>query len=140
MLWIKAFHLIFVVCWFAGIFYLPRLFVYHAMTTDEVGKARFTVMEQKLYRIIMTPCAVLAVGFGIWLWVLSWTTLAQAGWLHAKLLLVALLIGFHLYCGRLITLFARDANPHNHIFFRWFNEAPLLILVSVVVLAVVRPF
>ncbi len=140
MLWIKAFHLVFVVCWFAGIFYLPRLFVYHSMATDTVGKERFTVMERKLYRVIMTPCAVLTVALGVWLWVLSWDTLARAGWLHAKVLLVAILIGYHLYCGHLIQRFANDANPHGHRFYRWFNEAPLLILVAIVILAVVRPF
>jgi putative membrane protein len=140
MLWIKAFHLVFVVCWFAGIFYLPRLFVYHAMTTDTAGKERFKTMERKLYRGIMTPCAVLAVGLGAWLWVWSWDTLGRAGWMHAKLLLVALLIVFHVYCGRMVAAFARDANPHGHVFYRWFNEAPLVILIGVVILAVVRPF
>lgn len=140
MLWIKALHIIFVICWFAGIFYLPRLFVYHAMTTDQLGKERFKTMERKLYRIIMTPCAALALGFGVWLWALSFDALAGAGWLHAKLLLVMLLIGYHVYCGYLIACFARDANPHTHKFYRLFNEAPLLILFAVVILAVVRPF
>ncbi len=139
MLWIKAFHIVFVVCWFAGIFYLPRLFVYHAMTADEAGKERFKVMERKLYRGIMTPCAIITVLLGGWLWMISWDVLARAGWLHAKLLLVALLVGFHLYCGRMIKAFARDENPHSHRFYRIFNEVPLVVLIGIVVLAVVRP-
>jgi len=140
MLWVKALHIIFVVCWFAGLFYLPRLFVYHAMTTDAPGIERFKVMERKLYRGIMTPCAVLAVAFGFWLLVDAWSILGRAGWLHAKLALVALLIGYHIYCGRVVAAFAADRNSHSHSFYRWFNEMPLLILFGAVILAVVRPF
>ena len=140
MLWVKAFHIVFVVCWFAGIFYLPRLFVYHASTNDDAGKERFKVMERKLYRGIMTPCAVLAIGFGAWLWIASWDVLRGAGWLHAKLVLVALLVAFHLYCGRMVSAFARDENPHSERFYRYFNELPLVVLFGAVILAVVRPF
>jgi putative membrane protein len=140
MLWLKALHIVFVVCWFAGIFYLPRLFVYHAMATDDVGRERFAVMERKLYRIIMTPCAVLAVAFGTVLLVNAWETLRAAGWVHAKLALVAVLIAYHLWCGRMVKAFATGQNPHGHVFFRYFNEAPLLLLFAIVILAVVRPF
>jgi putative membrane protein len=140
MLWVKSLHIVFVVCWFAGIFYLPRLFVYHAMAEDRVGRERFKVMERKLYRGIMTPCAVLAVALGLWLMVASWDVLARAGWLHAKLLLVVLLVAYHVYCGRMVQAFASDRNPHGHIFYRVFNEAPLVLLVTIVILAVVRPF
>jgi protoporphyrinogen IX oxidase len=140
MLWVKALHIVFVVCWFAGLFYLPRLFVYHSITTDPPGIERFKVMERKLYRGIMTPCAIIAVGLGIWLLVDAWTILGRAGWLHAKLLLVVLLIAHHLYCGRMVAAFAADRNPHSHNFYRWFNEMPLVVLFGAVILAVVRPF
>src|SRR5687768_1063513 len=99
MAWVKSFHIIFVITWFAGLFYLPRLFVYHAMATDAVSIERFKVMERKLYYGIMMPSAVLAVLFGVWLW-LAWFRDA-GGWLHAKLALVAALVGYHAWCGRL---------------------------------------
>jgi putative membrane protein len=140
MLWLKSLHIVFVVCWFAGIFYLPRLFVYHAMAEDSTGRERFKVMERKLYRGIMTPCAVLAVLFGAWMMIASWESYARAGWLHAKLLLVAVLVGYHVYCGRMVKAFAGDRNPHSHTFYRYFNEAPLALLIGIVILAVVRPF
>lgn len=140
MLWVKAFHIIAVVCWFAGLFYLPRLFVYHSMTSDEVSLERFKVMERKLYRGIMTPSAVIATALGIWMLVDNWSWTMQAGWMHAKLLLVVLLIGYHLLCRRYLILFRDDLNPHGDIFYRVFNEIPVLILVGVVILAVVKPF
>lgn len=138
-LWVKAFHIIAVVTWFAALFYLPRLYVYHAMAEDRTGIERFKVMERKLYRGIMTPSAIIAVGFGIWLLILIPGWLSQ-GWMHAKLLLVALLIGYHLYCGHLLKQFRDDRNTRSHRWYRVFNELPVLVLIAVVVLAVVKPF
>ncbi|MDZ7810917.1 MAG: protoporphyrinogen oxidase HemJ [Arhodomonas sp.] len=138
-LWIKALHIIFVVTWFAAIFYLPRLFVYHAQTEDTAGNERFKVMERKLYRGIMNPSAVLTVAFGIWLLWLNPVRLTQ-GWLHLKLALVVALIGYHLWCGRLLQAFARDENEHGHRWYRWFNELPVIVLVAVVILVEVKPF
>jgi putative membrane protein len=138
MAWVKSFHIIFVVTWFAGLFYLPRLFVYHAMANDAVSIERFKVMERKLYYGIMTPSAVLAVLLGLWLW-LGWFREA-GGWLHAKLALVLALVVYHLWCARLLADFRHDRNRRSHVWYRWFNEAPVLVLVAVVVLAVVKPF
>ncbi|SCY02493.1 protoporphyrinogen oxidase HemJ [Nitrosospira sp. Nsp13] len=137
MLWIKSLHIIFMVTWFAGLFYLPRLFVYHAMSDDASGIERFKVMERKLYYGIMTPGAVLTILFGLWLW-LGYGI--SGGWLHAKLALVIVLIGYHLYCGRLLTDFKYDRNHHSHVYYRWFNEIPVVILIVVVILVVVKPF
>jgi putative membrane protein len=141
MLWVKAFHIIFVVTWFSALFYLPRLFVYHAMCEDEAGNARFKIMERKLYRGIMTPSAILTLVFGIWL--LSFYSLEQIAsmhWLHAKLTLVLLLFAYHGMCGRMLKRFAADNNQRSHRFYRWFNEMPVVILLVVVILAVVKPF
>ena len=137
MLWIKAFHLVFVVTWFAGIFYLPRLFVYHAMATDAVGIERFKIMERKLFYGIMTPGAVLTLASGAWLW-LGYGI--SGGWLHAKLVLVALLVAFHVYCGKLLLDFRLDRNRHGHVYYRWLNELPVVILIAIVILVVVKPF
>jgi len=139
MLWVKSLHIVFVVTWFAGLFYLPRLFVYHAMLdpADRAGSERFKVMERKLYRGIMTPSAVLAIGLGTWLW-LGYGF--AGGWLHAKLAVAAALVAYHLWCGRLLADFARDRNTKRHVWFRWFNEAPVLLLLAAVILAVVKPF
>jgi len=136
MLWIKALHIIFMVTWFAGLFYLPRLFVYHAMSDDRPGIERFKVMERKLYYGIMTPGAVLTIVFGVWLW-LSYGF--SGGWLHAKLALVAVLVVYHLYCGKLLADFKHDRNQHGHVYYRWFNEIPVVILIAVVILVVVKP-
>jgi putative membrane protein len=136
MLWIKSLHIIFVVTWFAGLFYLPRLFVYHAMSTDVIGIERFKVMERKLFYGIMTPSAVLTVLFGLWLW-LGYGI--SGGWLHAKLVLVAMLIAYHFYCGKLLAEFKYDRNRHGHVYYRWFNEIPVMILFAVVILVVVKP-
>jgi protoporphyrinogen IX oxidase len=141
MLWVKTFHIVFVVTWFAGLFYLPRLFVYHAQAADAEGIERFKLMERKLYRGIMTPSAVLAVLFGLWLWLELWRNAGiSGGWLHAKLLLVLLLIGYHLWCGRLVAQFAAGRNARSHVWYRWFNEVPVVLLIGVVALAVVKPF
>lgn len=139
-LWLKALHIIAVVCWFAGLFYLPRLFVYHAMSEDAVSRERFCVMERKLYRGIMTPASIAALVFGIWMLVLSPALLTSGGWLHVKLTLVALLIGYQHWCGALLKRFARGENRHSHTFYRWFNEVPVLFLLAIVILVVVKPF
>lgn len=137
MLWIKSLHIIFMVTWFAGLFYLPRLFVYHAMSDDAPGIVRFKVMERKLYYGIMTPGAVLTILFGLWLW-LGYGI--SGGWLHAKLALVIVLIAYHLYCGKLLADFKYDRNRRGHVYYRWFNEFPVAILIAVVILVVVKPF
>ena len=140
MLWFKAIHIMFVVFWFAGIFYLPRLFVYHAMSTDSISIERFKLMERRLYRGIMTPSAVVALAAGLVLLLSSWDIYSRAGWLHAKLVLVIALVGYHIYCGHVVSAFARDENRKSHRFFRWFNEAPIFILGGIVLLVVVKPF
>lgn len=137
MLWIKSLHIIFMVTWFAGLFYLPRLFVYHAMCTDQPGNERFKIMERKLYYGIMTPGGLLTIVFGSWLW-LGYGF--SGGWLHAKLTLVALLIAYHIYCGKLLLDFKHDRNQHGHVYYRWFNELPVLALFGIVFLVVIKPF
>jgi protoporphyrinogen IX oxidase len=136
MLWVKAFHLVFVISWFAGLFYLPRLFVNHAMVKDAATLERLSLMEHKLYRF-MLPLATLAIVFGLWLW-LGYGI--KGGWLHAKLLLVTGLIAYHMYCGKLMRAFATGKNMHSHVWYRWFNEVPVLVLFAIVILAVVKPF
>lgn len=138
--WIKAAHIIAMVCWFAAIFYLPRLFVYHAMSDDKISHERFIIMERKLYRGIMTPAMIATWIFGLWMVVLGWDVYKTQGWLHAKLLLVILLSGYHGACG-----FYRKKlmdNPHykTHKFWRWFNEVPVFALIIIVILVVVKPF
>jgi putative membrane protein len=140
MLWLKALHIIAVVCWFAGLFYLPRLFVYHAETTDVPGRERFKIMERKLYRGIMWPSLVLTVVFGAWILTLNWPFYRTQGWLHAKLGLVVLLVVYHLLCGHFLKKFREDRNTRSHVFFRVFNELPVLALIAIVILVVVRPF
>jgi len=141
MLWLKAFHLIFMVTWFAGLFYLPRLFVYHAMSADSVSRERFKIMERKLYFGIMTPGMILTLAFGIWMLAdYAWDLYRSSGWLHAKLALLALLIGYHVLCGKWLLDFKHDRNRHSHIYFRWMNEVPVLFLFGIVILAVIKPF
>lgn len=139
MLWIKAFHIIFITTWFAGLFYLPRLFVYHAMSEDRASTDRFKIMERKLFFGIMTPSAVLAILLGIWalhhLPGYLFTT-----WMVLKLVLVGLLILYHIWCGILMKKFKEEKNPHSHVWYRWFNEAPVLALVAIVILVVIKPF
>ncbi|WP_428610333.1 CopD family protein [Sedimenticola sp.] len=139
-MWLKAWHLIFMVTWFAGIFYLPRLFVYHAMTEDAAGRERFKTMERKLY-YFTTPWMILTLLFGIWmLYDYAWAAYGKMLWLHIKLVLIGLLVIYHFYCGRLVKQFAEDTNRHSHVWYRWFNEVPVLILFAVVLLAVLKPF
>ena len=136
MLTLKALHIIFVVSWFAGLFYLPRLFVNHAMVEDAGTRERLQLMEGKLYRF-MTPLGILAVGLGLWLW---FGYGFAGGWLHAKTLLVVFLIAYHLYCGRLMRAFAEGRNTRSHVWYRYFNEIPVLVLFVVVFLVVLKPF
>jgi putative membrane protein len=136
VLWLKAFHVIFMVTWFAGLFYLPRLFVYHALSDDAASIARFKVMERKLYYGIMTPGAVLTLASGLGLW-LGYGISGR--WLYAKLGVVAALIVYHVWCGRLVAAFRGDANSRSHVWYRWFNEVPVLMLIAIVVLVVVKP-
>ncbi len=140
MLWVKAFHIIFMVCWFAGLFYLPRLFVYHAQTEDQAGRDRFIVMERKLF-LFVTPFALITIALGIWMLIdYAWSAYASQGWLHAKLFLVTLLVLYHAWCWRLLQGFRRGQNRHGHRWYRVFNELPVLILFAVVLLTVVKPF
>ncbi len=141
MLWIKAFHIITVITWFAALFYLPRLFVYHSMSSDKTSIERFKIMERKLYKGIMMPSFILASVLGLWmLQGYAWQAYSTQYWLDIKLLLVALLIGYHFYCGHLVSVFRDDKNTRSDTFYRWFNEFPVLILLAVVILVVVKPF
>ncbi len=139
MLWLKAFHIIFMVTWFGGLFYLPRLYVYHAVTEDLAGRERFKVMEKKLFYYIMTPGALLTIFFGIA--ILSYNPMGYLHmlWLQAKLVLVFLLVVYHVYLGKILHEFKQDQNKHGHVFYRWLNELPTLFLLLIVILAVVKP-
>jgi len=141
MLWIKSFHIIFMVIWFSGLLYLPRLFVYHSSSEDKISQDRFKIMERKLYYGIATPGALLTIIFGVWM-LMEYAARAYAHmmWLHLKMGLVLLLIIYHIYCARLIYLFKHDRNPYSHVFYRWFNEFPVLILIAVVLLSILKPF
>jgi putative membrane protein len=139
MLWIKAFHIIFVVTWLAALFYLPRLFVYHAMSNDAISLERFKIMERKLYFGIAMPGAILATIFGVWLFTLNYDVYLQLSWMHAKLAFVLLLWVYHFMCNRYRKQFLHDKNQHSHVFYRWFNEVPVVILIAVVILVVVKP-
>jgi len=140
-MWLKALHLIFMVTWFAGLFYLPRLFVYHAMSDDPISNERFKIMERKLFYGIMTPGATLTLIFGVWmLFDYAWSAFGHSGWLHAKLVLIALLLVYHVMCGKFVRDFKADRNRHSHVYYRWFNEFPVVILVAIIILASVKPF
>jgi len=136
MLWIKSLHIIFMVTWFAGLFYLPRLFVYHAMSEDSASIERFKIMERKLFFGIMTPGAILTLVFGIWLW-LGYDF--NGLWLHIKTALVLVLVIYHVYCGKLLLDFKHDRNTHGHVFYRWLNELPVVLLVAIILLVVLKP-
>lgn len=138
--YIRAFHIISMVCWFAGIFYLPRLFVYHAMSDDQTSQERFAIMERKLYRGIMTPSMIATWGFGLNMIALAPSMYLSQGWLHIKLALVILLTIYHLACGRFRLRLVNEPQYKSHVYWRWFNEIPVIILISVVILAVVKPF
>lgn len=140
MLWYKALHLIFMVTWFAGLFYLPRLFVYHAMSEDSTSLERFKIMERKLYFGIATPGAVLTIIFGIAILVtVGWEFYLAQLWMQLKLGLLFLMIVYHVYCGKLLKDFKHDRNSHSHVWYRWFNEVPVIFLIAIVLLAVLRP-
>lgn len=138
--WVAAFHIISVVCWFAALFYLPRLFVYHAMTSDAISNERFKIMERKLSRGIATPAMIATFVFGGWLVALNTSYYFSQGWFHAKLTLVVLLTIYHHACLYYMKQFKKDANSKSHVFFRWFNEIPVLMLVGIVILVIVKPF
>ena len=141
MYWLKALHLIFMVTWFAGLFYLPRLFVYHAMSEDTISRERFKIMESKLFYGITTPGMVLTLIFGVaMLKDYAWTLYEAAGWLHIKLLLLVGLIIYHGFCWIWLQDFKYDRNQRSHVFYRWMNEIPVLFLVSIIFLAVLKPF
>lgn len=141
MLWIKAFHVIFMVTWFAGLFYLPRLFVYHAMTDDAISIERFKIMERKLFYGIMTPGGIITLVLGLWM-LFDYALNSYSGslWLHAKLILITVLAGYHVYCWKLLEDFKYDRNQHSHIWYRWFNEFPVILLILIVILVIVKPF
>jgi putative membrane protein len=137
MLWLKSFHIIFMVTWFAGLFYLPRLFVYHAIASDQVSLERFIVMERKLYYGIMAPGAVLTIASGLGLWLYYGIS---GSWLVAKLVLVVAVVVYHLWCGALLAAFRERRTQHGHVWYRWFNEVPVVFLVGIVILVTVKPF
>lgn len=139
-LWLKVLHLFAVISWFAGIFYLPRLFVYHAMSEDTISHERFIIMERKLFWGIMTPSAILALLFGSCLVAINPAFYFQSGWFHAKLTCVFLLFAYHFMCWRYLLAFRSNRNTRTHRFFRVFNEAPVILLLAILILVVVKPF
>ena len=140
MLWVKAWHLIFMVSWFAGLFYLPRLYVYHAMSDDKPSIERFKVMERKLFYGIMTPAMIATFAFGIWLLTYNWDFYWSQTWFQIKAVLLILLVIYHGICWKQLITFRDDKNPHGHVYFRFFNELPVFALIFIVILAIVRPF
>ena len=138
-LWFKAWHVISLVCWFAAIFYLPRLFVYHAMSADKISQDRFALMERKLYRGIMTPAMLATWIFGLCMLLPNWDSYKTQVWLHIKLACVIALTVYHVACGRFRLKLIDNPNYKTHVFWRWFNEVPVFILVTVVILVIVKP-
>ena len=140
MLWLKALHIFFVISWFAGLLYLPRLFVYHADTKDEAGNARFKIMERKLYAM-MTFGMFGSLIFGLWmLFAYAWSVYASDGWLYAKILCIVLLLGFHFHTKKIMREFADDKNIRTHVFYRWYNEISAILGFAIVIFVVVKPF
>jgi len=142
MLWIKALHISFMVTWFAGLFYLPRLYVYHSMCdpNDITSIERFKVMERKLYYGIMTPGMIFTFIFGIWMLVdYAWGAYADAAWMHIKLASVIFLLGYHIHCGKLLKDFKYNRNTHSHVYYRWYNEVPVIFLFLIIILVVIKP-
>jgi len=140
MPWVKAFHIVFVASWFAGLFYLPRIFVNLAMETDRAATTRLLLMARKLYRF-MTMLSVPAILLGLWLWLGYGIGKGPGnGWMHAKLALVVLLVGYHHACGAMLKKFENGRNTRSHVWYRWFNELPVVVLVAVSILVVVKPF
>ena len=140
MLWVKAFHIVAVVCWFAGLFYLPRLFVYHAMAEDQISRDRFVIMERKLFNGIATPAALATILLGGWLISFNPSYYMSSGWMHIKLALVLLLCVYHLACRHYLMELRDGSHRRSHVFFRYFNEIPVLFRIGIVILAVVKPF
>jgi putative membrane protein len=138
--WVLAFHLMAVICWFAALFYLPRLFVYHAMAEDNLSIERFKVMERKLYRGIANPSMIATVVLGLWLVSMAPQAYMSQGWFHLKALLVLLLIGYHHMCLAHMKKLANDCNKKTHVYFRFFNEVPVIFMVVIVILVIVKPF
>ncbi len=139
--WIRALHIIAVICWMAGMLYLPRLFVYHAMSDDKISNERFKVMERKLFFGIMTPGMIITFIFGIWMLAdYAWVLYASAGWLHVKLTLLVVLLVYHGFCWKWLLDFKYDRNKHSHVYYRWVNEIPVVFLLAIIILAVVKPF
>ena len=138
MLWVKALHIVFVASWFAGLFYLPRIFVNLAMEDAPPARQRLLLMARKLYRF-MTILAVPALGLGLWRW-LGYGIGTSGGWMHAKLAVVILLLGYHHGCGRILKKFEAGTSARSHVFYRWFNEVPVLLMLVAVILVVVKPF
>lgn len=140
MLYIKALHIIFMVTWFAGLFYLPRLYVYHSMASDAISIDRFKIMERKLYFGIATPGAILTLIFGFWLMsYFDHDYLKQALWIHIKLSLILMMVIYHIYCGLVLFKFKNNSNKRSHVFYRWINEIPVIFLIAIVFLAVLKP-
>jgi putative membrane protein len=138
--WVLAFHLMAVICWFAALFYLPRLFVYHAMAEDQPSIERFKLMERKLYRGIANPSMIATVGLGLWLVSMAPQAYLSQGWFHVKALLVILLIGYHHMCLAHMKKLATDSSEKTHVYFRFFNEVPVIFMVAIVILVIVKPF
>ena len=136
MLYVKSLHIIAVICWMAAIFYMPRLFVYHSMAEDQVSRDRFKIMERKLMKGIMTPSMIATWVFGFWL--ISYGF--NGGWLHLKILLVVGMTAYHMWCASTMKKFERDEIPHGHVFYRWLNELPVLLLIPIIFLVVLKPF
>lgn len=137
MLWLKSFHIIFMVTWFAGLFYVPRLFVYHSMAKDNQSKDRFITMERRLLYGITTPGGILTIATGLWLWAVYDIS---GGWIYIKSLLVLLLVLYQVWCGFIAQEFKQGRNARTSTFFRWFNEFPTIILISAVLLSILKPF
>lgn len=138
--WIEAGHIISVICWFAALFYLPRLFVYHAMAEDKISIERFKIMEHKLSRFIATPSMIAAIFFGVWLFSINPRYFLNSAWFIVKIALVVLLVVYHHMCLFYMKRLREDRNTRSHVFFRWFNEAPVLLLIGIIIMVVVRPF
>jgi putative membrane protein len=139
MLWVKAFHIIFMVTWFAGLFYLPRLYVYHAAAEDPISKNRFKIMERKLFWGIATPGGIITLALGLWLTNMVGFQIVSATWFQAKLAIVALLIIYHIWCGKLLLDFRNDNNRHSHTWYRVFNELPVFALIAIILLVELQP-
>ena len=139
MQWVLAFHLISMVAWFAGLFYLPRLFVYHAASHDHATQNQFKIMEHKLFWMIMTPAAIVSSALGLWLLSENLSAYLSHGWMIAKLILVAALWLYHLFCGHLVRLFKKNRNPFSSTFYRFFNEVPTVLLIGIILLAILQP-